>query len=457
MPEDARLPDGPKTPAAFNGLVFLLGHHRVQQRMKRRYGDAYTVKLPGLGTSVVVARPDLVKQVFTADPTVLHAGKNELGRVLGPGSLFAMDEDRHLEERRMLLPPFHGDRMRSYETIVEEETRRAIASWPEGRPFPTLPTFNAITLRVILRAVFGAEGTQLTELETLLPKIAVIGQRMVTAPVLRHDLGPWSHGGKLKRLRREYGAIVDALIDRDLADAGREDEDERIDILALMLRELRAAGRPIDRSDVADELLALLSAGHETTSSSLAWTVERLRRHPAVLARLEDEVASAGPAALRQATILEVQRVRPVINGASPRKVMKPFDLGPWRLPPGTFVFTLAPVMHHDERFHQDAGRFDPDRYVGKKPDTYAWIPFGGGRRRCLGAAFAQMEMDVVLRTVLREFELLPTEEPAEREAFRGLSFGPGQGGVALVRRRPQPLAPEAGAGAVAAACPVPH
>ena len=450
--DDVRLPDGPRTPAAFNGLVFLLDHHRAQRRMKRRYGDTYTVKLPGLGTSVVVTTPDLVKQVFTADPTVLHAGKNELGRVLGPGSLFAMDEDRHLEERRLLLPPFHGDRMRAYEAIVEEETLRAVAAWPEDRPFATLPTFNAITLRVIIRAVFGAEGAQLTQLETLLPKIAAVGQRMVTAPVLRHDVGPWSPGGQLKRLRRDYRAIVDALIDRDLA-AGDE---ERDDILARMLRELHAAGKPVDRSELGDELLALLSAGHETTSSSLAWAIERLRRHPEVLARLEDEALAGTTNALRAATVLEVQRVRPVINGAAPRKVMKPFDLGRWRLAPGTFVFTLAPVMHHDPRFHDAPNRFDPDRYIGAKPDTYAWIPFGGGRRRCLGAAFAQMEMDVVLRTVLRRFALVPTSEPPEREAFRGLSFGPAKGGVAVVRRRREvPSAPPAAA--AAAACPVAH
>lgn len=435
---DVRLPDGPSTPAAFNAAVFLLDHHRAQKRMKRRYGDAYSVRLPGLGRTVVVARPDLVKQVFTADPTVLHAGKNELGRVLGPGSLFAMDEDRHLEERRMLLPPFHGDRMRAYEAIVEEETLAALATWPEAESFATLPSFNRITLRVILRAVFGAEGAQLTELETLLPRMVAIAQRMVTAPVLRHDLGPWSPGGRLDRMRRTYDGVVSALIDQR-GDGGRED------ILSLMLREIEAAGRPIERTEVADELLAILSAGHETTSSTLAWAVERLRRHPDVLARLADEVDEDAGNALRLATINEVLRVRPVINGAAPRKVMKPFELGPWRLPAGTFVFTLAPVMHHDERVHPDANTFDPDRYVGKKPDTYAWIPFGGGRRRCLGAAFAQMEMDVVLRTVLRTFELLPTGAPSEREAFRGLSFGPADGGVAVVRRRAAVSAPASG------------
>lgn len=429
---ETRLPDGPKTPMLVNALAFLVDHHRAQRRMRERYGDAYTVKLPGLGTTVVVARPDLVKQVFTADPAVLHAGKNELGRVLGPGSLFSMDEDRHLEERRVLLPHFHGDRMRSYEAIVEEETERGIAEWPEGRPFATLPSFNRITLRVILRAVFGAAGAELTELQALLPKMAELGQRMVTAPILRHDLGPWSPGGRLERARREYRALLDTLIDQDLGDPAL---DERIDILSLMLRSMRDEGQRVDRGDIADELLTILLAGHETTTGSLAWSIERIRRHPELLRRLEDEAAEGGNA-LRLATINEVLRVRPVINSPAPRKVMQPFDLGPWRLPVGTFVFCLAPVMHHDDRFHDAPNAFDPDRYLGKKPDTYAWIPFGGGRRRCLGAAFAQMEMDVVLRTVLQRFALVPTSAPGEREGFRGLSFAPVQGGVAEVVRR---------------------
>ena len=171
--------------------------------------------------------------------------------------------------------------------------------------------------------------------------------------------------------------------------------------------------------------------------------------------RLEDEVAEGG-STLRAATILEVQRTRPVINGAAPRTVKKPFALGEWLLPPGTVIFTLGSVMHHDARFHERPGAFDPDRYVGTKPDTYAWIPFGGGRRRCIGAAFAQREMDVVLRTLLRDFALLPTDAPGEPESFRGLAFAPGKGGMVRVRRRATPLG--AGAdGASAAACPVAH
>jgi len=195
-------------------------------------------------------------------------------------------------------------------------------------------------------------------------------------------------------------------------------------------------------------------AGHETTASSLAWAVERLRRHPGVLRRLEDEVA-AGDSAVRAATILELQRHRTIIGGTG-RKAMAPFDLGQWRVPPGTTLITAASVVHADDRFHPHAASFDPDRYVGAKPGTYSWIPFGGGMRRCLGAAFAQLEMDIVLRTMLRDFELAATSAPPERESFRGVAYAPARGGIGRFRRRPAPL----GAGsapATAARCPVDH
>jgi cytochrome P450 len=435
---ECRLPPGPKTPRLVNGLLFLAARNAMIRRLQRRYGDAFTIEMPGFGTMVLVSRPDLVKQVYTAKPDVLHGGKNPLGEVLGPGSLFSMDEERHLRERRMLLPPFHGDRMRSYEEIIEEEALREMDRWPDGVEFASIESFQKITLRTILRAVFGAEGRELAELEKLLPPMTAVGQRLVTAPFLRRDYGRWSPGRRWKRMIARYRRIVDTLIDGHLADPELE---QRIDILALMLRAQLEDGEEADHAEMADELLTLLVAGHETTASALAWSVERLRRHPEVLHRLEEE-ARGEDSALRLATANEVLRVRPVIS-ATGRLVMKPFELGEWRLPAGSRVVTGIVPMHEDGRFHEGAERFDPDRYLGRKPDTYAWIPFGGGLRRCLGAAFAQFEIDVVLRTLLRNFELQPTDDAPERESFRGVAFAPGKGGVAAVRRRQLELLPE--------------
>jgi hypothetical protein len=426
-----RLPPGPRSPKLLNGLTFLIARNRMIERLQRRYGDAFTIEMPGFGRLILVTRPDLVKQVYTAKPDVLHAGKNPLGEVLGHGSLFSMDEERHLRERRMLLPPFHGERMRSYESIIEEEALRAMAEWPEDTPFASIESFQTITLRIILRTVFGAEGQELAELERLLPPMTTLGQRLVTVPILRRDYGRRSPGARWRRLLTRYRELAFKLVDDHLADPGL---DERIDILAMMLRAQLAEGGELDRPDIADELLTLLVAGHETTASALAWSVERLRRHPAVLARLEEE-ARGEDNALRLATAEETLRARPVIN-ATARLVMKPFELDQWRLPPGVRVATAITRMHHDDRFHAEAERFDPDRYLGKKPDTYSWIPFGGGVRRCIGAAFAQFEIDIVMRTLLRTFELQPSFEAPEREGFRGVAFAPAKGGVAVVRRR---------------------
>jgi cytochrome P450 len=433
-----RLPPGPKTPPLLNGFSFIVARNAMIRRLQRRYGDAFTIEMPGFGTMVLVSRPDLVKEVYTAKPDVLHGGKNPLGEVLGPGSVFSMDEERHLRERRMLLPPFHGDRMRSYEAIIEEEALREMDAWPEGTDFASIESFQRITLRIILRAVFGAEGRELAELERLLPPLTTVGQRLVTAPFLRRDRGRFSPGRRWRQLTGRYRQIVFGLIDAHLADPELE---QRIDILALILRAQLEDGEEIDRAETADELLTLLVAGHETTASALAWSVERLRRHPVVLQRLEEE-ARGEESDLRIATANEVLRVRPVIS-ATGRMVMKPFELGEWRLPAGTRVVAGIVPLHEDGRFHDDAGSFDPDRYLGKKPDTYAWIPFGGGVRRCLGAAFAQFEIDVVLRTLLRNFELAPSADPPERESFRGVAFAPGKGGVASVRRRQVELSPE--------------
>jgi cytochrome P450 len=405
------------------------------RRLQRRYGDVYRLKLPAIGNAVIVSHPDLVKRIFTADPKVLHGGESPLGQVLGPGSLFSMDEEKHLNERRALLPPFHGDRMRSYEGLIEEEALSAMAMWPEDQEFATLPSFQTITLRVILRAVFGAEGTELAELQKLLPPMTALGQRIVSLPFLRRPLGRFSPGARFMRMRRRYDGIVGRLVDKHLADPGLV---ERSDILALMLTRLRESDGEIDRSALGDELLSLLVAGHETTSSSLAWSVERLRRHPDALRRLKDE-AEGNAATLRTSMIHEILRQRPVIGGTG-RIVREPFELGEWRLPPGVIVIAAASVIHDDERFHDRAREFDIDRYVDRKPDTYAWIPFGGGTRRCLGASFALFEMEVVLRTMLRRFELVTTDEPGEPESFRGVAFAPGKGGVGRFRRRREPL-----------------
>jgi cytochrome P450/SAM-dependent methyltransferase len=403
--------------------------------LARRYGSAFTVEMPILGRAVVVSDPLLVKELFSTSSDLLERptwGPGSLGQAFGPGSTFSLAGHELLARRKVVVPPFHGKRVRSYEHLIEEEVMREIASWPEGREFETLEPMLRITLGAILRAVFGAEGPVLDQLRGLLPPaVALAARLMVAPPFVRHDLGRWSPWGRYVQYRREFDSLIDSLIAEARADPAL---DERTDVLALLLQARYENGKPMPDSHIADELLTLVASGHETTASALAWSVERLRRHPRLLSRLTDEV-DAGGSELRQATIWEVQRTRPVLDGAL-RRTKQRVRLGEWVIPPDTTVIFSIRLAHSSEETFPDAASFNPDRFVGAAPKPFAWIPFGGGVNRCVGAAFANMEMDVVLRTLLREFHFAPTDAPGERHHWRGVATAPARGGRAVVYRR---------------------
>lgn len=428
----ATLPPGPSVPRFLQGAYALAHANRGMGRMRKRYGDAFTVNIPIFGHAVVISDTTEIKQLFLAGTDLVDNLERNLGRVLGPGSLFALSGSDHHKQRKLLVPPFHGRRLAAYERIIEDETVRELASWPEDRPFETLPSMMRITLNIILRAVFGAEGQELDQLRELLPRMVKLGSRLVVLPLPETGFGRWNPWNRLWAMRREYDAIVDRLIARALR---QESLDEREDVLALMLQARYDDGSPMSHRDIADQLLTLLTAGHETTATTLAWAVERLRRHPAVLRDLVDEV-DAGGKALREATIVEVQRARPVIDFVGRQVKAESFQLGRWAIPRGYSVLVSIALIHRDESLFPNARAFDPSRFLDAKPDLYQWIPFGGGNRRCLGAAFANLEMNVVLRTLLRDFTLVPTGEEGERWHSRGVANAPADGGVAVVRRR---------------------
>lgn len=432
------LPPGPSTSRAVQGAYALTVPRRGVRQMRERYGDAFTVNVPIFGQAVVISDPAEVKRLFTAGSELVDNVEPNLGRILGSGSLFALTGDEHRQQRKLLVPPFHGRRLAAYEQIVEQETVRELASWPQDREFPTLPSMMRITLNVILRAVFGAEGAEFARLREMMPRAIKLGSRLATLPLPRVDYGRWSPWGRFWAMRREYDALIERLIDM----AAREQTlDERDDILALMLQCRYDDGSAMSHSEIADQLLTLLAAGHETTATTMAWAIERLRRHPEVLRELVAEV-DAGGSALREATILEVQRTRPVIDLVGRQVKADTFRLGRWTLPKGYRVLVSITLIHDNESLFPNAQAFDPSRFLGRKPDLYQWIPFGGGTRRCLGAAFAAMEMNVILRTLLRNVTLLPTTQRAERWHFRGVANAPGKGGRAVVRRRIATAAP---------------
>ncbi|NKQ53973.1 cytochrome P450 [Amycolatopsis sp. K13G38] len=433
-----KLPPGPSAPRAVQGLYALLKPQRGMRELRARYGDAFTVNVPIFGRAVVLSHPGEIKQLFQTSNELAENIEPNLGRLLGPGSLFALTGDEHRKQRKLLVPPFHGRRLGAYERIIEEETLRELASWPQQRPFATLPSMMRITLNAILRAVFGAEGADLERLREQLPRMVTLGSRLAAVPLPRVDLGRWSPWGRFWGYRREFDAIIDGLIAKARRDDGL---DERDDVLALMLQSRYDDGTAMSDRDIADELLTLLVAGHETTATTLAWAVERLRRHPAVLRRLVEEVDEGG-SAYRDATITEVQRARPVIDLVGRQVRVETLELGRWVLPKGQSVMVSIALMHDDPALFGRPHEFDPSRFLDAKPDLYQWIPFGGGTRRCVGAAFAAMEMNVVLRTMLRDFTLLPTTERDERWHSRGVANAPGKGGQAVVRRRARVTTP---------------
>jgi cytochrome P450 len=450
MSAQTSLPPGPRTPRTIQTLGAMTRQRPQLERARRRYGNVFTLHIHAIGDMVVVADPALIKQVFTAPPHVLHAGTGSpLASVLGRHSLLATDEEYHLEQRKLLLPPFHGKRMQAYEQLIADIAAEEIDRWPVGTEFATNAPFMRITLRAILGAVFGAAGEDLVALERLIPPLVESGSRMATLRGLQKDLGPLSPWGRFLAHRAAVDARLDLLIDGARRDPALTD---RSDVLALLVQALHTDGTPMTNAEIRDQLVTLLAAGHETTAGTLAWAVERLRRHPEVAQRLTDEV-DAGGRALRDATIRELQRSRPVITFAG-RMVREEYELAGYRLQPDVLIGLAAGLTHYDPQLFPEPDRFIPDRFLASKPDTYSWIPFGGGIRRCIGAAFAHMEMDVVLRTMLERVELVPAPDvPDERWAFRGVAHVPADGGRVAIRRR---SAAGVGGDARSTAAPVP-
>ncbi len=427
-----RLPPTPRVPTFLQGVGFSLSPKWTIAQIGRRHGDIFTMRTPISGRTVVVADPGLAKQVFMADTDAVGNIQPNLSRVLGPGSVFALDGTDHRRRRKLLTPPLHGKSIKNYERIFEEETLRETANWPEDKAFGTLEPMMRITLNAILRAVFGADGTHLDELRRIIPPWVTLGSRLFLLPMPSRTYGPYSPWGRLAVYRKRYDGLIGRLIDAVQADPNL---DTRDDVLALLLRSTYEDGSTMSRQDIGDELLTLLAAGHETTAATMGWAFERISRHPDVLAKLAAEADTDGNE-YRQATILEVQRSRTVIDFAGRHVYAPTFELGEWVIPQGYSILVAIAQVHQRSQDFPDPERFDPQRYIGQRPSTLAHIPFGGGTRRCVGATFASVEMDIVLRTVLRHFVIDATTAPAEKSHFRGVAHTPKKGGRIIAHRR---------------------
>ena len=433
------LPPGPRLPRAAQTVGFVLGGPRFLEACRRRYGNAVTFSTLFDSHFVILFDPELVKAVFQGPPDQLHAGEANalLGPVLGERSVLLLDGAEHLRQRRLMLPPFHGQRMQGYVEAMREATDLEIDSWPVGEPFTLLARMQAITLRVIIRVVFGYEsGPAADELSRRL--------RAMIDPVARPRglallslLERFGGGRRAMSTFEAQRAAVDELLFAEIARRRAEPElEQRTDVSSALLLAQDEHGERLSDREVRDELVTMLMAGHETTATGLAWTFDLLLHTPAVLAR-----AGEGDDEYLDAVVKESLRIRPVIPAVGRVVRGGSFRLGGYELPPGIEVNPSIRVIHRRADLYPEPFAFRPERFIGPDaPDTYTWIPFGGGTRRCLGASFALTEMRIVLGRVLERAALRAADRELEKISFRGITLAPKQGVRVVLERAPAPL-----------------
>jgi cytochrome P450 len=404
----------------------------------RRYGDLFSVRFPYFGRIHYLASPALVKEVFGGDPGLFHAGEANatvLEPTLGPRSVLNLDDAPHLRARRLLLPPFHGDRIGTYRELMLEATRREMATWPAGTPFALLPHMQRITLTVILRAVFGiTDEARIDRATKLINRFTTTASPITKFPILRRDLWPGSPWRRFSAARDGFDALI--LEEIALRRAQIEAGEERDDVLSLLLAARHEDGTPMSDDELRDELVTVVGAGHETTATALAWALERLLRTPAVLGRLRDSLA-AGETDYLDATVRETLRSRPVLIDVG-RKLTRTAQVGGYEFERGTFLVPAIAAVHHREDVYPQPFEFRPERFLGAdKVESYAWLPFGGGVRRCIGAAFAEYEMRAILGEIVTTCELRAAAPAAERGKVHHVTLAPEHGARVILAGRP--------------------
>jgi cytochrome P450 len=427
------LPPGPRLPAALQLLATWTRPTASLERL-RHYGKRITVRMPFQPPFVMLWDPADIKELFQSPPDAVHPGEGArvLEPIIGRNSVILLDEQPHLEQRRLLLPAFHGERMQRLAGVMTELAEREVAAWPAGEPVSLHPRVQRLTLEIILRAVFGLEeGATLQRLRDLLTDVLGFTESPLSVlPPLQRALR-WTRGQRrLNAQMREVDELMFSIVEERRQRPGGDD------VLAMLLAARHEDETPMSRQELRDELMTALVAGHETTASQLAWTLERLAREPAVCARLIDELDTGSTDEYLSATVTEILRLRPVLPNAEPRLTKREVEIGGVRYPPGIVLLASAYLVHHDPDLYPEPYVFRPERFLESPPGTYTWIPFGGGRRRCLGASFAIQEMKVVLRAVLSRYELAPGSGAPEVTRRRSITFSPAGGATVVLRSR---------------------
>ena len=435
----ARVPPGSKAPGLLNAVRFARDPVGFLEGQRRRYGNTFCLNFPSYGRLIYFVEPALIKQIFAGDPEVFHAGEangRALEPLLGRFSLLTLDEQDHMSQRKLLLPAFHGERVHRYGELMAEIADAEVERWPLHEPFALRPRMQAITLEVILRAVFGVRGEErLQRFRTLLPQLGEGSGVVMWMPFLRRNLGPWSPWVRFQRMLSEVDALVYDEIRRRRAEPEAE---ERDDVLSMLLQARHEDGSPMSDRELRDELITLLTAGHETSATALAWAFERLVRTPHALARLRAEIDDGGEE-YQDAVVKETLRLRPVVIDVA-RVVKRDVTVGDWEIAAGTVVVPAIALVQIRPDLFPDPHEFRPERFLaddGKPGDSaYSWIPFGGGVRRCLGAAFAHFEIKVVLRSVLRRAQLRAADPAPEPQRTRHVTAVPARDTLVIMEER---------------------
>jgi len=422
-------PPGSRAPSLLQAANYARDPLGFLVKLQHRYGDIFSLRFPFFGRLYYVADPALVKAMFTGPPEQFHAGEANatvLEPALGPNSVLTLDDAPHMQQRKLLLPPFHGERVRGYGELIRETTLKQMETWPIGETFALRPHTQRITLAVIMRAVFGVHDEErLSRFEALIDDFSKRVGLITTFPALRKNFGPGSPWPRFLRSREKLDAFIYEEIGLRRAEVERGEEGHD-DVLSLLLQARHDDGSTMSDEELRDELITVLGAGHETTATGLAWAMERLLRTPRVLAKLRDSIA-AGEDDYLDATVKETLRARPVIVDVA-RRLTAPAEIGGYELPKGSFVMAAIAALHYREDLFPQPEQFRPERFLEEKADTYAWIPFGGGVRRCIGAAFAEYEMRIILREFVSRAALSAPDQRPEKVRVRNITLAPGKG-----------------------------
>ncbi len=430
------LPDGPKLPRYLRMVKFITQPVKYVEDFAQVYGDNFTIWNRGDKHIVYFSHPQALEQIFSSNVNCFRSGGGGggLGFLLGDNSVIILDGDRHQRQRQLLTPPFHGERMRAYGETIRKITQQVSNEWTIGKPFNIRASMQEITMRVILRVVFGVdEGPVFRELGRLLTSLLdFMGSPLMSSAFffsfMQKDLGAWSPWGRVVRLLQQIDQVIYSLIKERRAESGQH----RQDILSLLISARYDDGEGMSDVELRDELMTMLVAGHETTASALTWAFYWLGQLPEVREKLQRELETLGvnaePSSIAKLPYLtavcqETLRIYPIVGNGFPRVVKTPVEIMGYQLPVGTIIIPSIYLAHHREEVYPQSQQFKPERFLEKQFSPYEYLPFGGGNRRCIGLAFAQYEMKIALATILSEFQLSLVNKRPVYPVRRGLTL----------------------------------